>query len=771
MNQPTTSEYYYIGSTRGIIITHNHRNHPLPLLALKRWLRYNRQVLNAEKIDVYALGTSTMILEELLPCAAEIDCQLGLYTDASAQLPNLALLKEHGLWDITLNPESLQAPFLEDWLKGCAESDITIHLRLAIQEEYALLEKFLDKYPIRTVTLGHSPITQQNPSSSFNIESIKDIAQKINALDISLTIQDLPYCALPDSLWPNISNSKQRARDHLDYIPTSLTLAQSIHGHRIFIGEKIIRMALARHTLHKTPVDEILLPFILKRSYRYMINRFVRRLTEHLNLAKSVPREKRPSHYDTVLNELQELPEYIIPTPCKECSLHRLCDKALYTPGTFNPKTIEGDEVMAPMHFRRKAKRYMDTIDMDRLAQYQPSDTLIEEAQQIITQQKPTHVLNSDDYSVEGSFSESMEGGVKWWSVTRSEKISTPLGTFALPLTIAVEIGGGIADYIGFSFGQHIKIMCPMEAYRHTLAIHINAQGQYLLLRDGLPVRPVEFEGLSYQPLRLGDRLQPRLSIWNIDDCILTQSLRIWECKYEPHPSPDTIKYSIIIVSTQFSRRLQAVLHNLAHQENFDFNTLEIIIAYVPGLDATDDLIDSLAYAYPELNIIRSAFAEKQRNAKGHMVNESAKLVHGEWIMLLDSDIILPPDYLARIESVSDTESFIAPDGRRLLTPETTAKLLLGDIKPWEDWETLIQDSGEFRHRETRGIPVGFCQCFKAHYLKEFPYIEVEHFEIADMDFGIKMLKEHGPEHRLSGAPVLHLDHNGSQWYGTKKQL
>ena len=142
-----------------------------------------------------------------------------------------------------------------------------------------------------------------------------------------------------------------------------------------------------------------------------------------------------------------------------------------------------------------------------------------------------------------------------------------------------------------------------------------------------------------------------------------------------------------------------------------------------------------------------------------------------EWIVLLDSDILLPPDYLKRIDAVTDTETFIAPDGRRLLTPETTAKILLGDLSPWEDWDSLMNDSGEFRHRETRGIPVGFCQCFKAHYLREHPYLEVEHFEIADMDFGIKVLKDSGPEYRLSGAPVLHLDHNGSQWYGTRKQM
>jgi glycosyltransferase involved in cell wall biosynthesis len=284
-----------------------------------------------------------------------------------------------------------------------------------------------------------------------------------------------------------------------------------------------------------------------------------------------------------------------------------------------------------------------------------------------------------------------------------------------------------------------------------------------------MAVRPVEFDGTYHLPLRLGERLQPQISVWNIDDCVLTQGLKVWN-GVEVDTSP-AAKYSIIIVSTKFTRRLQAVLRNIAHQEGIGLEKLEVIVAYVPGIDATDDLIDSLGLAYPELSIVRSPFAEKHATAKGLLINESFKLARGEWIMLLDSDTLLPPDYFARIEAVSDTEQFIAPDGRRLLTRETTAKVLLGEIEPWNDWARLVSNEGEFRHRETRGIPVGFCQCFRAELLTKHPYLEMDHFEIADMHFSLDVLKETGKEHRLSGAPVLHLDHGGSQWYGTKKHM
>ena len=36
---------------------------------------------------------------------------------------------------------------------------------------------------------------------------------------------------------------------------------------------------------------------------------------------------------------------------------------------------------------------------------------------------------------------------------------------------------------------------------------------------------------------------------------------------------------------------------------------------------------------------------------------------------------------------------------------------------------------------------------------------------------GEKLRENLGPEHRLSGVPVLQLDHGGSQWYGTRTHL
>ena len=75
----------------------------------------------------------------------------------------------------------------------------------------------------------------------------------------------------------------------------------------------------------------------------------------------------------------------------------------------------------------------------------------------------------------------------------------------------------------------------------------------------------------------------------------------------------------------------------------------------------------------------------------------------------------------------------------------------------------LLDGHGEFRHREADGVPIGFCQAVRTSCLDKVQYAELDHFEGADWAFGYYMRKEFGQEVRLSGVPVLHLDHGGSQ--------
>ena len=153
------------------------------------------------------------------------------------------------------------------------------------------------------------------------------------------------------------------------------------------------------------------------------------------------------------------------------------------------------------------------------------------------------------------------------------------------------------------------------------------------------------------------------------------------------------------------------------------------------------------------------------------MINSSAELASGDWFVLLDSDIVVPPDFFARMNALTGDAHYIAPDGRQMLTPKETGAVLLGHINTWDVYGELIEGEGEYRRHESDGIPPGFCQCVRRDVFEETRYVEMGHFEGADWLFSKSVIDNFGKETRLEGMRVLHLDHGGSQWYGTEKQM
>jgi hypothetical protein len=210
-------------------------------------------------------------------------------------------------------------------------------------------------------------------------------------------------------------------------------------------------------------------------------------------------------------------------------------------------------------------------------------------------------------------------------------------------------------------------------------------------------------------------------------------------------------------------------LISLAKQRRFDLARLEIIVAYAPGVDATDDVIDSVSAAFPSLRILRSPFSEDDAKQKGMLINETAALAAGEWLVLLDADTVLAPDAFARVEAVEAGAHFIAPDGRKMLDRETTAKILLGEIDPAAHWQALLDGPGEWRRREAASVPIGFCQFVRKRCFDAVRYEEHGHFEGADWRFAQAIRERFGPETWLDGLPALHLDHGASNWYGAKR--
>jgi len=363
-----------------------------------------------------------------------------------------------------------------------------------------------------------------------------------------------------------------------------------------------------------------------------------------------------------------------------------------------------------------------------------------------------------------------MPGAVRWFAFNCGELQSTPLCKTEPPLTISVTFGGGFAEQIGFSFGAHIKIVCPMIAQSHKLILHINEKGHYVLIRDKEIIYPTEFFNASLVPPRLPQKLEPRISVWNIDGEIVTQGITLWKPE-KVSEGDKTIKpkFSFLYVCSRYSNRLRASLLSIAHQRQFDLNQVEIVVAYVPDLDATDDVLDCFESAFPNIKIIRSPFSQSYWKSKGFLINASLPLCSADWVILIDADIVLHPNFLSTMDKIGPDIPFVAPDGRKMLTPETTSQILLGLIRPWEQYDTLMEGPGEWRRREADGIPIGYCQCCRKEVFQKIKYPDFNHFEGADWFFGRSVVQTFGPEHRLTGIPLLHLDHGGSQWYGSQK--
>jgi hypothetical protein len=105
-----------------------------------------------------------------------------------------------------------------------------------------------------------------------------------------------------------------------------------------------------------------------------------------------------------------------------------------------------------------------------------------------------------------------------------------------------------------------------------------------------------------------------------------------------------------------------------------------------------------------------------------------------------------------------------------MLPADVTARILLGEVRPWEECEALLEGPGDSRLFESNNVPPGFCQLVRGDIFDEIRYTELDHFEGSDWWFSNYIVVRFGKETRWPGR-VLHLDHGGSQWYGVSKQM
>ncbi len=770
-------------SARGIVALENSEATCFPITDLERWLRVNADAFKNEKVDLLTVQPNPDRLRPLIAEAKRLGMAVSLRTNAATPPAGLLNACAADLLDLFLTPASLDAPHLEAWAVEATRQGLPLRLQWTAPFNDAnpdtLAERTRALKPAMVNLALYDPLAPNQPPHANGLETVRflnDLAQRLADAPFPINILALPFCLADEHLRPYVVNAPQAARTHEHYDPRAFQFATAAVQCRPNEAGKAIIALLGRNTAMTSFVDDKLMPWFLEGTRRHILLLIWRKLTRRLRAVQGYPKPLEPTEnaYAEALAQSEQARARALGPQCARCRLRIICDHdseqfRRAAPG-LTLQSIPGEPVPDPFHYASEQHPYTDALDAARIEAAAPPEKLVETALDTVTNRPPTREIDSKEYAVEGSGMLYMPGGNRWYSFSDTEKTSTPLARLTPPFTIAATFGGGIAEYIGFSFGRYAKVLCPMIAYTHQLVLHADATGAYVLLRDGIPVQPAAFEEIRYAPRRLAGVVEPRICICNIDNAIVTQTVLLWDADSQAALHSDHVTYSALIVSTKYSRRLQMVLLCLAHQRHFDLDRLEVVVSYVPGIDATDDIIESMRLAYPRLRIVRVPFPEAKARAKGFMINESAHACSGEWIVLLDSDILVGPDTFAQMDNARHATAFIAADGRKMLTPEVTAQILLGDIQPWRDWEALLQGPGEFRLREAVGVPIGFFQAFKKSCLDRVPYEELNHFEGSDWRFGDRMVAEFGKETRLSGVPVLHLDHGGSQWYGTSKQ-
>lgn len=779
-----TADDMQISPVRGLMLTRDHRGRPFALTDLKKWIRLNDSVFKVEKIDVFAAADGVSHLRDLLAFAHQDRIKISLRTEASCAPACLPELVAAGLFDVFLCPANAGSSGFKEWLAAAREVKIPIRVQVPPPIEPGMdIEGLAERLSCAAaVNVALYDPFQEYPRCESREEAQTAVAQ-MNALTTALAARGvdvnlfgLPFCHVVQENWPYTTNRLQFFLDHQQYQHSSYEFAEVIYRRGPHRLSKAVENLLARRVSVHTAIDNSLFPWIIDHPRLYIRVWMFHKLTRHLYfLRRPRPLPETAQAAEREAERQQRKALAAMGPICSQCRFRRICDHETEAFRRKLPRlrvqVFEGTPFVSPLHFLRNRKRYYDSVDEARRRFPVYQKKLAEEARHIVLREPPTREIVADDYDIEGHYTHHMPGAVRWLSFANVEHRSTLLARIEPPFTMTLTFGGGIASHIGFSFGRHARLVCPMIDYSHRLTVHVDADGHYVLLRDGVLVRPTEFEGARQVPSRLAGCLEPRISIHNIDGMILTQTLLLWEGRRQIQEDRGQIHYSVIIICTRFSRRLQAALLALAHQQEIDLQRLEVVIAYVPGIDGTDDLIDTMRLAYPELRIVRSPFAEDCVRAKGFMINESLHVASGAWIVLLDADIIVPPNLFATIDRVEAGAHFIAPDGRKMLSPETTARILLGQIRPWENFEALAAAESAYRFREADRTPIGFCQCVRREILAQIPYHELDHFESSDWWFGHSVAETRGKETRLEGLVVLHLDHGGSQWYGAPKQM
>jgi len=133
---------------------------------------------------------------------------------------------------------------------------------------------------------------------------------------------------------------------------------------------------------------------------------------------------------------------------------------------------------------------------------------------------------------------------------------------------------------------------------------------------------------------------------------------------------------SILLATYNWPQALKLCLESLATQTDTHF---EIIIADDGSTQETKQLIESIKLTHPIS--INHLWQEDQGFRKTMILNQAINAAHGDYLVFLDGDCIVQPDFVARHRALAQ-KGYLVTGSRILLDQSLTTQLL-----SWPNWD------------------------------------------------------------------------------------
>ena len=756
----------FVTPRRGLVLAHNQRGQYLREKDLHRWAAYCGRVHHCPKMDVLAWGPIPKALLTTICYTREFDGVVSLRTDGSAPPDGLAALAEAGLNDVFLCPRSLDDPRWESWLSACSDNGLPVRMQLQLPRadvqyvrQHAPMWCDLGVCSLNVLLEDHfqpMPPCRTSDEGRKVLEFCNALAETLVTANIELNFVGLPAQLLADACRSYVVSKRHFQMDQYQYDRQAYRFARNLYSLNAVVARTLLLLALKRHTVVCNITDQWLTQMLF--IYAQPIHKVSLCAAKFWRTWRGTKLSRA-----TASNEEDVFQTPVLPTDASGEMKH--AKRRLKVGGNAGKNTMP-----APPDTLNQRPRYYDRYDCERIRRGELWHMLAEEAHECERHIDPSRVCNEEEWATYEAFVIPEYGATAWLTSLSGRRISTQIDILNPPFMVSVTVGGGLAELVGFQLTPACNILCPMVETRHKLTLYVREDGRYVLLRDDVPVEPVQIPGEYPPPHRVPSKMFLYFVAYDIEERISFSPLRLWRKVKSTPIAVSAPEYSIIVFCTRFARRLSAALACIAHQQEFDTAKLEVIVGYVPGLDATEDVLHSLHLSNPELNVIHATFPVQNMRSKGYVLNQCMAMSTGKRILLLDADTLIPPFMFATLDTVARDHKFIFPRGRAMVGPELTARILQGEIRPWEEWQTILQTTGDIRKDEALGVPIGYFQCFNRECLEKVRYPEYEHFQSADYEFAMALVEHYGKEYRLD-FPVLHLDHQGSQWLGASRHF